>query len=64
MSYFARRIQLDRIFGEEFKFQSAEFGEDRPTIEEAVEAVEKAIKDYIEQKSKQKKIKYLNELPF
>lgn len=64
MSYFARRIQLDRIFGESFKFQSAEFGEERPTIQEAIEAVELAIKEYIEQKSKQSKIKSLNELPF
>jgi hypothetical protein len=64
MSYFARRIQLERFFGDKFKFQSAEFGEERPTMAEAVEAVEQAMKDYIKSKTKSKVDIDLNELPF
>ena len=64
MSYFSRRIQLDKIFGESFRFQSAEFGEERPTMKEAIDAVEEAIKDYTQSKSKQLNLKVLNEVPF
>jgi len=64
MAYFSRRIQLDRIFGENFKFQSAEFGEEKPTIKEAIQCVEEAIDEYTKEKSKQLNIKILNEIPF
>lgn len=64
MSYFSRRIQFDKIFGENFRFQSAEFGEERPTMKEAIQAVEDAIKDYTKTKAKQLNLKVLNEVPF
>lgn len=64
MSYFARRIQLEAIFGDQFRFQSAEFGEERPTIEEAIKAVEESIEKYTKEKSELKRIKILNQLPF
>lgn len=64
MSYFSRRIQFDKIFGDNFRFQSAEFGEERPTMKEAIQAVEDDIKDYTQTKAKQLNLKVLNELPF
>lgn len=63
MSYFSRRIQLERVFGSSLRFESAEFGEERPTMPEAIKAVEEAIDQYVTQKKEELRLKELKE-PF
>jgi hypothetical protein len=46
--YFARRIQLQAYFGNKFAYQSAEFGAEAETFEQAQKEVEEAIKLFVQ----------------
>lgn len=64
MTYFARRTQLQRHLGKDFAFESIEFGEEMPTMKEAVALVEQDIREYIAEKKKMLKKKDLEDEPF
>lgn len=50
MYKFCKRVQLDKFFGDEAKFHSAEFCAEAETKEQAVKEVEEWIKEYVREK--------------
>lgn len=64
MPYFSRRTQLDKHLGDKFRFEAVEFGNEAPTMKEAIEMTEKDMADYIAEKKNQLKKKDLEEIPF
>lgn len=47
MKWFSRKIQLEGYLGTKYKYQSAEFGAEAETFEQAEQEVLEAIKKYI-----------------
>ena len=64
MFRYSRRIQLERMFGAKYRFESAEFSSEAETKEGAIKEVEQWIEEFKADKLKQIKSQELSEEPF